>query len=192
MRCTRLVRAFSSGLAFAVAGVVLATAPWGTARAEDALGIYAGGSIGQSRIETNVGTVSAGSFRENHSAWKVDFGIKPIPLLGAEAEYIHFGNPTGNVAGNPEDVDLKGTAAFAVLTLPIPVIDVFAKAGVSRLSTDANSALFHLSRTDTGFAMGAGVGFKLGAWGLRGEWERFNTAGGNPQLYTVGFTYTFL
>jgi hypothetical protein len=192
MRCTRLVRAFSSGLAFVVAGVALVALPWGAARAVDVLGIYGGASIGQSRIDTNIGTVSAGSFRENHSAWKVDFGVKPIPMFGAEAEYIHFGHPTGNVAGNPEDVDLKGTAAFGVFTLPIPVVDLFVKAGAARLDTTVNGALFHLSRTDTGFAAGAGVGVKLGAWGIRGEWERFNGAGGNPQLYTAGFTYTFL
>jgi len=164
----------------------------GAARAEDLLGLYGGASIGQAKIEANVGTLSPGSFNENHSAWKFDFGIRPIPLVSAEAEFIHFGNPTGNVAGNPEDVDLKGTAAFGVFNLPVPVVDVFVKAGLARLDSTVNSALFSLSRTNTGFAAGAGVGYRIGAWGIRGEYERFNAIGGNPSLYTVGFTYTFL
>ncbi len=173
------------------ASLALLALPLNAARAEDLLGLYGGASIGQAKIEANVGTISPGSFSENHSAWKVDFGIRPIPIVSAEGEFIHFGHPTGNVAGNPEDVDLKGAAAFGVFNLPIPVVDLFVKAGLARLDSTVNGALFHLSRTNTGFAAGAGVGYHIGSWGIRGEYERFNAIGGNPSLYTVGFTYTF-
>jgi len=192
MRSTHRLRALRSGRVLAAIAAVACTAVSGVACAEDVLGIYGGASIGQAKIEANVGTLSAGSFSENHSAWKVDFGIRPIPMVSAEGEFIHFGHPTGNVAGNPEDVDLKGTAAFGVFTLPIPVVDVFFKAGVARLNSSVNGALFHVSSTNTGFAAGAGVGYRIGSWGIRGEFERFNAIGGNPSLYSVGFTYTFL
>jgi len=192
MRHRHSVRPEFARRSLALLGGALAALALPAAHADDLIGIYGGASIGQSRIETNLGTVGPGSFRENHSAWKVDFGIRPIPMVSAEAEFIEFGHPTGNVAGNPEDVDVKGTAAFGVFTLPIPVVDVFVKAGVARLNSTVNGALFHVSTDNTGFAAGAGVGYRMGPWGIRGEYERFNATGGNPSLYSVGFTYTFL
>jgi outer membrane protein with beta-barrel domain len=192
MRFKSSHRGASSGMAVATALVLCALLPAAAAQAEDVLGLYAGGALGQARIEANVGTVSPGSFRENHSAWKAIVGVRPVPIISAEAEYINFGHPNGNIGANPAAVDLKGAAAFGIFTLPIPVIDVFVKAGLARLDSTATGALFHISRTDTNFAGGAGVQYRLGAWGIRGEYERFSAAGGNPSLYTFGVTYTFL
>ena len=54
-----------------------------------------------------------------------------------------------------------------------------------------NCALFRLDRTNTSFAAGAGAQYKLGAFAVRAEYERFNAAGGNPSLISLGFTWTF-
>jgi len=48
-----------------------------------------------------------------------------------------------------------------------------------------------LDRTNTGFAAGAGAQFKLGSWAVRAEYERFNAAGANPSLVSLGVTWTF-
>ena len=37
-----------------------------------------------------------------------------------------------------------------------------------------------------------GAQFKLGAWAVHAEYERFNAAGGNPNLVSLGVTWTFL
>jgi opacity protein-like surface antigen len=175
--------------------------------ADDLLGLYIGGAVGQSQVEANVPTV--GGFKENHSAFKVIAGIRPISLIGAELSYIDFGHPSGNINGVPSDVSEKGADAFAVLYLPVPVVDVFVKAGLARLQSTTNSglrigiacpftdpncgaALFRLDRTNTSFAAGVGAQFKLGTWAVRAEYERFNAAGGNPSLVSLGVTWTFL
>jgi len=175
------------------------------ALAGDLLGLYVGGAVGQSQVEANVPTV--GDFKENHSAFKVIAGIRPISLIGAELSYIDFGHPSGNINGAPSDVSEKGADAFGVLYLPVPVVEVFVKAGLARLQSTSNSvtpgvgtcvfnnpncALFRLDRTDTSFAAGAGAQLKLGTWAVRAEYERFNAAGGNPSLISLGVTWTFL
>jgi opacity protein-like surface antigen len=174
--------------------------------AADLLGLYIGGSVGQSQVEANVPSV--GDFKENHSAFKVMVGIRPISLIGAELSYIDFGHPSGNINVAPSNVSEKGADAFAVLYLPVPVVDVFVKAGLARLQSTINSAdrigvacamgvrncvpLFRLDSTNTSFAAGAGAQFKLSAWAVRAEYERFNAAGGNPSLVSLGVTWTFL
>ena len=197
-RCFTSVTATIVVLSFAVL-------PTHRALASDLLGLYVGGAVGQSQVEANVPSV--GEFKENHSAFIVIAGIRPISLIGAELSYIDFGHPSGNINSAPSDVSEKGADAFAVLYLPVPVVDVFVKAGLARLQSTANGvragvgtcpinfpncALFRLDRTNTSFAAGAGAQFKLGAWAVRAEYERFNAAGENPSLVSLGVTWTFL
>jgi len=184
---------------------VIAVVPTGRAIAADLLGLYVGGAVGQSQVEANAPSV--GDFKENHSAFKVIAGIRPIPLIGAELSYIDFGHPSGDINAVSSNVSEKGADAFAVLYLPVPVVDVFVKAGLARLQSTLNSAnggvgtctitkpncaLFRLDRTNTNFAAGAGVQMKFGSWAVRAEYERFNAAGGNPSLVSLGLTWTFL
>jgi opacity protein-like surface antigen len=204
MRLTPSRRSTSVAATFVIfAAVLLPT----HVLADDLLGLYIGGAVGQSQVEANVPTV--GDFKENHSAFKVIAGIRPSSLIGAELSYIDFGHPSGNINGVPSDVSEKGADAFAVLYLPVPVVDVFVKAGLARLQSTTNSGLrigiactftdpncgpvlFRLDSTNTSFAAGAGAQFKLGTWAVRAEYERFNAAGGNPSLVSLVVTWTIL
>jgi opacity protein-like surface antigen len=188
------------------------------ARAGDELGAYIGAGIGEGWVKTSKGFLpgtGAGPFSESHSAYQLMAGVRPIPLLGAELVYVDFGHPhqvlsTGGVVGSA-DVRMKGSAAFGILYLPVPVVDIYLKGGLARIQTSANvtgvqlgagacafgfpdCARFagHNSATDTHFAAGAGAQFKLGSWALRTEYERFSAAGENPSLATIGVTWTFL
>ena len=160
------------------------------------------------RAMTSSANPYPGEFEEKHSAFKVMVGVRPVSLVGAELTYIDLGHPSGNVFKYPATASLKGPAAFAVLYLPVPVIDVFLKAGVARLQSDLSglvadgsnvclvgqpcgAAPFRLNRTNTSGAGGAGAQYKLGSWALRAEYERFNAAGGNPGLLSLGVTWTF-
>ncbi len=179
----------------------------GNAVADNLLGLYVGGAVGQSRVETDL-------FNETHLGFKVMLGIRPIPLFGAELAYIDLGHPSGPVYPEPYgDVSMKGGSAFGVLHLPVPVLDVFLKAGVSVLDTKQRGVPpnityscppayprcplpvplrpFEGDSTDTGFAAGAGAQYKIGAWAVRAEYERFNAAGGNPSLLSAGITWSF-
>jgi opacity protein-like surface antigen len=201
----------SRGAILALAALALAT---GAARADDLLGLYVGGSVGVARVEASPGSlvnpggeslVGAGDFAANHSAFKVMVGVRPISIVGGEVEYIDFGNPSGNLGSAPANVDLKGAAAFAVAYLPVPIVDITVRVGLARLqntlagsgefketgSSVQNSSLFELDRTNTNFAIGAGVQYTIGSLGIRAEYERFEAAGGSPGLLTAGVIWTF-
>ncbi|HYL70705.1 MAG TPA: outer membrane beta-barrel protein [Candidatus Dormibacteraeota bacterium] len=216
LRTTRILHALAQiGAAALMFGA-------GTARAE-LLGPYVGGAVGQARVATGEqsvaipsGTLSAGSFAENHSAFKVMAGVRVLSLVGAEIEYFDFGHPerafssSGVIAST--DVKMTGAAAFGMLyLLPVPILDLYVKAGVARLQANSNvtgvlpgvgtcpvtapnCAVFsqRFSATTTSAAGGAGVQLKVGKWAVHAEYERFNAAGANPGLASVGVRWTFL
>jgi opacity protein-like surface antigen len=186
----------------------------GVARADAPLGLYVGASVGTARVEASPGSLvnssgeslsGAGDFAANHTAFKIMAGVRPIPLVGGEVEYIDFGNPNGNLGSVPASVDLKGAAAFAVAYLPVPIVDISVKVGLARLQNTvagsgeftvlhdsvATTSLFRLDRTNTNFAIGGGVQYSIGSVGIRAEYERFEAAGGSPGLLTAGVTWTF-
>jgi len=178
-----------------VAGAsILSASPFTLTYAADLLGLYAGGAIGQSRVEASSQGYTPDSFKENHSAFKALVGIRPLPFLGAEVDYIDFGHPRGTLNGQQANASLKGAAAFGILYLPVPVVDVYAKAGVARLESSLSSLAssgFHLDRTDVHFAAGAGVQYKFNALAIRTEYEYFTSAGEHPNLLSLGLTWTF-
>jgi hypothetical protein len=198
--------------ALMVAGAVFSAIPFGEASAMDPLGMYVGGAVGQARVEGTASQVQADIFPvtytedidKSHAAFKVMLGARPISLLGAEIAYIDFGEPSGNLFGYPADISIKGAAAFGVLYLPVPIVDVFLKAGVARLESTVNGSFcspcacevcrysFQLNRTNTSGAGGIGAQYKFGSWAVRAEYERFNAAGGNPSLLSAGITWSFL
>jgi len=186
--------------------------PGRCAEADTGLGIYVGGGLGQSQVNAGIPLASVGAptgtfdFKANHSAYKAMVGMRPISLLGAELEYLNFGHPSSTAGTATNDVSITGTGVFALLYLPVPLIDVFVKAGMGRLkvastsldltvncgvAVNPNCPYARRSSTTTDFAAGAGVQFKLGPWALRGEYEQFRAAGGNPRILSAGVTWTF-
>ena len=178
-----------------VAGIALAVSAV-PAQALEVLGFYVGAGIGQSQVRGDAGSISTASFKENHTAYKVVAGVRPISLLGAEIAYIDFGNPTGTVAGRPVRADLKGASAMGLVYVPIPLpfLDVYGKAGYTRLNGDisfAGTPALSVDLDGDAFTAGAGVQFKFTSWAIRGEYERFSASGKDPALWTVGLTKTF-
>lgn len=201
-------RAF--GVVFAVSLAVLVATTANEAVAENMLGFYAGGAVGQSQVDTGSGGVvppPTDHFKENHSAFKVMAGMRPTQMLGAELAYVDFGHPSGSLGGAPADVSMKGVAAFGVLYLPVPVVDFYLKAGAARLQSTINgtvfqacpvsmpncqpTAPFRVDRTNTNFAAGVGAQIKFDSLAVRAEYERFTTVGGNPGLVSLGLTWMF-
>jgi hypothetical protein len=48
-----------------------------------------------------------------------------------------------------------------------------------------------VNRSDTSFAAGVGAQVKFGSLALRAEYERFDAAGENPSLVSLGLTWSF-
>lgn len=183
------------------------------ARAANPLGLYIGAAYGQAHIRARFDPIAPGNpgFDATHSAYQAMLGIRPLSFLGAEITYVDLGRQS-LIYPSPTTVEerasQRGEAAYAVLYLPVPIIDVYAKAGLARITTD-RSVVYDLvgvgtcpigvpncntvsagdSSTDTAFAYGAGLQWKLGAWAVRGEYERFSAAGANPTLLSIGMTY---
>jgi hypothetical protein len=182
--------------------------------AGDLLGLYIGGAIGQSRVvetaetacacDLDPGTILTERFDKTHLAFQVALGARPISLLGAEIDYIDFGKPGGVAYTFPESASIKGVAAFGLLYLPVPVVDIYLKAGAARLEStlgfsycgpcacDSCLNSVQLERTNTSGAGGVGAQYRFGSWAVRVEYERFNAAGAKPSLLSAGITWISL
>ncbi|HEX9474068.1 MAG TPA: outer membrane beta-barrel protein [Steroidobacteraceae bacterium] len=168
----------------------------------DLVGFYAGGAFGQAQVEAGVPTL--GSFKKDHSAYQLMAGVRPVAPFGVELDYLDFGHPSGMVGGWPTDLSMKGAAAFAALYLPLPLLDLYAKAGVARLQTRLRTItgltctptnpgcnVFVSDHTDSRLAAGVGVQVKVGSWTVRGEYVGFSVAGGTPGMTSIGLMRTF-
>lgn len=208
----------SNGLFAAAAVCALgAAAP---ALADNPLGAYVGVGVGQS----NVGSDNYydygyyGGYHDHDATWKVIAGLRPIPFVGAEVEYIDFGSGNGdngyyannyfysNASSHPKATVLYGVG---YLPLPLPFLDVYGKAGVARLKSNittyaypdgfcappysacAAPLIYRTDQTDTKFAYGVGVQARFQDFGFRAEYERINSQFGDPAAVTVSATWTF-
>ena len=165
-----------------------------TPASAELLDVYLGAGLGQSQVRADVPNVA--SFKENHTAWKAYAGVRFISLLGAEVAYLDFGSPSGTVAGQTLSADLDGKSVMGLVYLPIPapIVDVFGKAGYTRLDGTVrlnSSSTQRFSLNDDAFTYGAGVQLKFAGWGLRGEYERFTASGRDPSLWTVSVAKHF-
>ena len=214
-RCS--TRLTSATLAAALA---LMTVP--RAHATNLFNLYVGAAYARSNLRAKdsspipfVGAGPLNSFDRSDSGYQFSLGARGLDLLGAEVDYFNLGSGSvsnaysfpsvGTVSG--ATVSQKGEAAFAMLYLPVPVIDIYLKAGVDRITSDLGarftpqgtcfvggcpSESLALHATTTGLALGAGAQWKFGNWGLRAEYERFTALGEHPNLVSVGVVWTFL
>jgi hypothetical protein len=190
--------------------------------AADPLGFYIGGAVGQSTLRADQAVFTSGgvsvsgpiSFSKHGTGWKLLAGLRPISVVGAELEYVDFGNPSLSYSGGSMGVlgyqantRAKAAAVFSVLYAPIPLpfFDIYGKAGLARLqtTTDATGTFgcltncpayfgaFHRDRTEARFAYGAGAQVSLGSFAVRVEYERISASDGDPSLLSVGLTWTF-
>ncbi len=192
------------------------------ARATNLFNMYVGAAYARSNLRAKDsipfpfgGAGPLNSFNRSNSGYQFSLGVRGLDLLGAEVDYFDLGSGSvsypygfpavGTVTG--ATLSQKGEAAFAMLYLPVPVIDVYLKAGVDRITSDLGGQFtpqptcvvsgcqpqsLALHATTTGLALGAGVQWKFGNWGLRAEYERFTALGEHPNLVSVGVVWTFL
>jgi hypothetical protein len=184
------------------------------ALADNPAGFYVGAGVGYSTVRSDDPAYGyPGYFDDHQTAWKVMAGVRPIPIIGAELEYIDFGQP-GTHRGY-FDTNYYGTdshpragALFGVgyLPIPVPFFDVYGKAGVARLETDVTTTVVpdcgpgvtcpryvstRHDQTDNKFAYGVGVQSKWWGVSFRAEYERISSSYGDPDALTVGATWTF-
>jgi hypothetical protein len=141
---------------------------------------YIGAGVSQAHVGNIFG--SGRDFDLNNTAWKAFVGVRPLPFLGIEANYMDLGSESRRFGFNGGDyrahVNAHAFSAFAVgfVPLPVPFLDIFGKAGAARWTLDGhdNASLFALDDHGTDFAWGGGAQAHFGALGLRLEYEQFN------------------
>ena len=167
----------------------------GTAQAAGVPGadFYIGGSIGHGQVTGADPAQSVDAFKENHTAFKVFTGVRAA-MFGAELAYMNFGKATGQIEGQAAEGKLKGVGLFGLfyVPLPVPMLDIYAKAGLARLSRDISSSALNLDTKDTNLGLGAGAQIKFKSFAIRAEYERFSTDGKDPSLLSIGFSKSFL
>jgi len=152
--------------------------------------VYMGAGVGQSNADISASDLGVSSFDKKDLGWKVFFGGRFVSTLGGELDYIDFGKPDGGGA----EVNYKALAGFGMfyLPIPLPVLDIYAKAGVARLDSDLHVTGSSFSTKDTKFAYGAGVQLKFGSFAIRGEYEQFKVEDTKPTMLSVSFSKSFL
>jgi len=178
-------------------------------------GLYFGAGVGESTIRSDdPGYGLPGYYNDHQTAWKAIIGVRPIPYVGAEVEYIDFGQPgrhdyySPNVYGYDSHPTAPVLFGLGYLPIPIPFIDLYAKAGVARLRLTANDYVSEpcttgspcpqyvivgrSAVTQTKFAYGGGVSSKLPlGFTVRAEYERIASPFGDPDAFTVSALWTF-
>jgi OmpA-OmpF porin, OOP family len=163
------------------------------ARADNEL-FYVGAGISSNKLsEITHGGLSYSSI--DHTSWKALAGVRPLSFLAVEADYTDLGSGSStffvggvgtcavgvpNCAQRTTATDAKAFAGYLVgfLPVPIPFLDLYAKAGLSRWQLNGSgtqgTSLFSFSDSGTEFAWGAGAQVHLGMIGARLEYENFN------------------
>jgi hypothetical protein len=165
----------------------------------DPLDVYAGAALGQSTVRAD-----PLEFNQHDPGWKVLVGIRPLALVGAEIGYADFGHPSysqGVPLGLNASVRASSADALGIiyLPLPVPLLDIYGKAGVARLDYRASSNSgclacnhFNADYSETRLAYGGGAQLKFGRFAVRVEYERISASNGDPSLLSVGLTWKFL
>jgi outer membrane protein with beta-barrel domain len=171
-------------------------------------GIY----LGAGAVMSDYGFSNPGSaepFDDNTSGYKLIAGWRPLDSFGVEVTYMDHGDatvPAGIVCTQfittpcPSSTRLTAEtmSAFAVGYLDLPLVDLFAKAGVNSWTLDGHSTggfvpAFRVNESGTDLAYGAGIQVRFGSLGARLEYERFEFVKDETlDSISLSFTYTFL
>lgn len=172
-----------SSLFALVAGVMLAAAE--AAQADNGM-LYVGAGLSRDSVDGITNNGFSLSDIDNTS-WKALIGVRPVSYFGIEADYLDLGGQTTNI-DNANAIyvhtSYRAFTGYAVgyLPIPVPFLDVFGKAGLTRWTSSGNSSffgppppgLFSLSDNGTEFAWGFGAQAHLGNLAGRLEYEGFN------------------
>jgi uncharacterized repeat protein (TIGR01451 family) len=166
-----------------------------------------------------LGYTTRSTMDDKDSGFKLFGGYRFSPYLGVEASYVHLGKVTSVIRSDIDpaliaplvnDVtrvhpfSISGPTLAVMGMVPIPLattncLSVFGKLGAIRWDAKVHAVLVPagapratLREKGTGAMYGAGISCDMAnGLGVRVEWERFQTSRNDPQLYSVGLSYSF-
>ena len=164
-------------------------------------GFYLGAGIGRSDFDLDA------PLDGKDTTWKAIAGVRLLDSFGVELNYTDFGKattPSGVAcialvgANCPDTTRVEGNAlaAFGVGFLHFPIVDLFAKVGLSRSDAKLRTPgfpAFSASDSGTDLAWGVGAQAHFLSFAVRGEYERYKIFGDTKiDLASISFIYTFL
>jgi OOP family OmpA-OmpF porin len=133
--------------------------------ADNEKGLYVGAGLGQFNVKVDdVSDISGvvGGFDADDTSWKIFGGYRFNPFFALELDYIDFGGPNDTVNGTKVESKINGVAPYAIASIPVGIIDLFAKAGYLFYDVKVDVAGARVSSdSDQDFAYGAGVGITV-------------------------------
>jgi OmpA-OmpF porin, OOP family len=166
------------------------------AQSGDASGIYLGGSAGYSQYKDTCKELFIPCDNDD-SAWRLFAGYQFNRNWALELGYGDFGDAQGSgpipAGGNATFVthsyafDLTGIGSLYLTQ----GLSLFGRFGLymGRTTRDIEFTAFpntNDSKTNSGFTYGAGLGYNLGRFGMRAEWQRYDNIGTNNNSGIAG------
>ena len=155
------------------------------------VGPYAGGDELMARLDPKRAYVrETGAWNERNMGWKGMVGVRVSRRFAFEAGFTDFGAGVGTPAAStsPVRARTKAFTAFGVTTVPVGPVQVFAKAGPTRMQSIGHVGSNYFDEQDRKIAYGTGVQLVKRRWKVRAEYERFgNSAVGNMNSVSLGF-----
>jgi OOP family OmpA-OmpF porin len=155
-------------------------------------GFYAGAAVSQARFDDD--NFSFDDLDDEDRTWKVLGGYRFHPNFAIEGSYVDFGEATapGALGVDPFAAEAKAFAIDGVALIPVPYIDLFAKAGVARVEAEGAGRSIAFDDDTTEFTYGGGAQWRWRNLAVRAEYEKFDTdVIGDLDLVSLGATYTF-
>lgn len=163
-------------------------------------GFYLGAGVARSKFDLD------NPLDTKDTGYKLIAGMRLLDSFGVEVNYADFGKASvtgtgcaslvGSNCPATTTVEGKATTAFAVGFLDFPLIDLYAKLGLSlsngKLRVPSVSS-FKQSDKNTDVVWGLGAQAHFGSLGARAEYERFKLFDNRKlDLISVSVLYTFL
>lgn len=201
-------------------GVAMMFAAMNTnASSDNPMGFYVGGAAGKSDIRV-ISPYSGTDLGARPAGWTVFAGLRPVSLIGVELQHVDYGQSTvqSAVPSPPDtgplsqtiDWEQRATTLTGLIYAPIPLpfLDIYGKAGLAELDTRGSGAEnlgcgfiapctprppkhTVIRETDRRFAYGAGIQLRISALALRLEYQRVSASTRDPELLSLGLSYTF-
>jgi outer membrane immunogenic protein len=155
-------------------------------------GLYIGGSIGKTSVETDFGDDTSFKLDDDDNGYKIlfgyNFGIVPFLDLAVEADYREY----GKFGGSNFNTEIVSSELFGLVGFNFGPIGLFGKVGYSDTDLDSIVDDIDFDDSESATAYGAGAKINFGSFGIRAEYEVLDLdAVDDLNMISVGATYTF-
>ncbi len=153
-------------------------------------GLYVGGSIGQTSVESD--DIGGFNLKDDDNGYKLffgyNFGVLPLLDLAVEADYREY----GKFGGNGVNTEVTSSELFGLVGLNFGLIGVFGKIGYSDTDLDGAAGQFNGNIDESATAWGVGAKLKFTSFALRAEYEALELDNiDDLYMISVGASYTF-